>query len=117
MSKDKKGMDSMPRRLKIKAAEDTIRSIFSEISQRDKLAKELSRHVGVFDHASKTLSDVVKYGVKKIGLDCKRGEEHAMLKGWLQAKRSVASSVAVASDSSVFNKKKTIVDEFLKGGK
>jgi hypothetical protein len=66
----------------------------------------------VFDHASKTLDEVVKYGVKKLGLQSKPGHEESVLSGYLAAVKQ--SSVAIAQDSI---KQSSSVDEYLKGVK
>lgn len=63
------GMDAMERR------------VLAKIAARDVLAKQLSAHVGTFDHAEKTYDEVVAYGCKKLGVQT--ADE---LKGFLKAK-------------------------------
>ncbi len=73
------GMDAMERR------------VLAKIAARDVLAKQLSAHVGTFDHAEKTYDEVVAYGCKKLGV--KTADE---LKGFLKAK-SVSTPPATAT--------------------
>ena len=51
------------------------KSLIVMISERNALAEKLSQHIGTFDHADKTYKEVVRYGVKKLGLRCKPGHE------------------------------------------
>ena len=72
------------------------------IGARDKLAKQLSGHVGVFDHAEMTLGAVVAYGCAKLGLKAPKGQEQAMLTGYLQARPANVppARVSVAADAA-----------------
>lgn len=90
-----------------------VRSLFSEISKRDDLAKQLSYHVGTFDHAEKTFSEIVEYGVKKLGLDCKKGQEEAMLLGFLHGRKLNSQSVVLDGTSIP---KSNEIDSYLNGG-
>lgn len=56
------------------------------IAARDALASRLSEHVGVFDHADKTLGEVVKYGLEKLAIKAPVGMEAATLDGYLLGK-------------------------------
>jgi uncharacterized protein len=87
------------------------KTMMREIAQRDALAKQLSAHVGVFDHASKTLDEVAQYGVKKLNLTCKPGQEEAVLAGYLAAKK--ASSPVVVQDAKI---ESSLIDKYLNGG-
>lgn len=75
-----------------------FKSVLREIARRDALAAQLSNHIGTFDHACKTLDEVVKYGVTKLGLKASPGQEQAMLDGWLAGKQSV-TYIAQGMDS------------------
>ena len=75
------------------------KSIYLRLSQRDELAEKLSNHIGTFDHKTKTLDEVAEYGVKKLGLNCKRGHEQSVLQGYLAAAK-VSPVVSVAQDSA-----------------
>ena len=99
--KDGKGMDS------------SMKRVLKEISQRDALAKKLAPHIGAFDHKEKTLAEVARYGVKRLGLDCKRGHEESALAGYLKAAR-VSSVATHAQDSKPSSNQ---IDAYLAGGK
>lgn len=98
---------------KDKGMDSSVRSILRQISQRDILAKKLSQHIGTFDHAEKTLSEVAQYGVKKLGLSCKKGHEEAVLAGYLAGAK--VSSVSHAQDSRAAAS--SCIDSYLSGGK
>jgi hypothetical protein len=62
----------------------------------DKLAlyERLKLHVGVFDHAAMTHSDVAAYGVEKLGLTAPKGNEAVALDMYLRGlEKSVAPAV------------------------
>ena len=101
MSKDKKGMDSQ------------LKTIMREISRRDTLASKLSNHIGTFDHSQKTVAEVAKYGVKKLGLNCKVGHEESVLSGYLAASKGNRPVIA-AQDSG---HKSTGIDAYIRGVK
>ncbi len=86
--KEGKGMDSAL----------SIKDLMAQIARRDALAKQLSVHVGTFDHAEMTEAEVAEYGVKKLGLQAPKGSEAAMLAGYLKA--APAPKVATAADAS-----------------
>lgn len=91
------------------------KSVFEEISKRDKLASRLSNHVGTFDSSTMTLDEVASYGVKKLNLNCPRGQESVMLSGYLAGKtvsKPVAQSFAL--DTKIKSSK---IDQYLNGGK
>ncbi len=50
------------------------------------LATRLSKHIGTFDHADKTLNQIACYGVSKLGIPCTKGQEMAALDGYLHAR-------------------------------
>lgn len=92
---------------------DGLKTMLAEVSARDTLAKNLSEHVGTFDHAEMTLGEVAKYGVDKLKLKCPAGHEVTALDGFFAAKKS--SPGAFAADSSV--KKSVSVDDIFKSAK
>jgi len=92
----------------------STKQLLREISQRDALAKQLSNHIGTFDHSEKTLSEVAQYGVKKLGLSCKPGHEESVLQGYLAGRK--LSQTGVALDGGV-KTESTVVDAYLKGAK
>lgn len=110
---DKEGMDA-----KLKTVQDEletlkkegIKTMLSEVSKRDALAKQLAPHIGSFDHAEKTLAEVAKYGVEKLGLKCEDGQEQAALTGYLHS-RPVPRTVVSAGDSS--DKKSNAITDYI----
>lgn len=101
--KEKKEKEAMDSALKSVTAElsslkkSTLKSVLSEVSRRDALATQLSQHIGTFDHADKTLDEVTRYGIEKLGLDCPAGHEETALNAFFAAKKQ--SSVGFALDS------------------
>lgn len=81
---------------------NSTKTILAEVAAKNALADKLSHHIGTFDHADKTLDEVAKYGVDKLGIKCAAGNEHAVLTGFLH-NRSV-STVGYAADASVAKK-------------
>src|SRR6478752_186603 len=55
------------------------------MAERDELASGISRRVGAFDHSRMTLAQVVAYGCDKLELKAPKGQEKAMLQGFLKA--------------------------------
>ena len=101
----KEGMDAKLKTAmdKIEAFEkEGVKALMSQISQRDALAKNLSNHIGSFDHADKTLAEVAKYGVEKLAIKCEDGQEIAVLNGFLHNRPNPSSSV-VSMDSKAKN--------------
>ncbi|CAH0447396.1 hypothetical protein LMG10661_03462 [Ralstonia syzygii subsp. syzygii] len=66
----------------------TTKNLMSEIGKRDALAGRLSAHIGTFDHADKTLTEVATYGVEKLGIKCSKGQEVAALDGYLHGREA-----------------------------
>lgn len=71
----------------------------SEVNRRNKLAEQLSHYVGAFDHAEKTVAEVAKYGLEKLGLKSPQGHEATVLETFFTTKQ-MDNAVYVA-DSSV----------------
>ena len=91
-----------------------MKAVLKEISKRDVLAKRLAPHIGTFDHASKTLSEVARYGVRKLGLPCKRGHEESVLAGFLAAAKPAGVARRVQDTKS---QNSSMVDSYIAGGK
>ena len=89
------------------------KAILREISQRDSLVKQLAPHIGVFDHAEKTLNEVAAYGLKKLGLTCKKGQEAAVLQGFLAGARPTVYQAKVPARDEQINS--SMVDQYLAG--
>ena len=90
---------------------DSMKAIFKQIAQRDALATRLSKVVGTFDHSHKTLSEVAIYGVKKLGLTCKRGQEEAVLQGYFAGYKPSTVRSHVQDSGQNFNQ----IDKYLAG--
>lgn len=91
----------------VKAAMVTMPvEIAKQLQARDKLADRLSVHVGVFDHADKTLGEVAAYGIDKLGIkNVPTGHETIYLDAYLSAlpapsRARAVSRVADVTDSS-----------------
>lgn len=102
--KDKAAMDM---------ADRAVQKALRDLSARDVLAKQLSHHIGTFDHSQKTLAQVAEYGVKKLGLKCLKGHETSMLAGYF-ANQKVATVDSVDTfDSNEYSP----ANEWIKGDK
>jgi len=98
---------------KSKGMDSQLKSIMREISRRDTLASQLSNHIGTFDHSQKTVQEVAQYGVKKLGLSCRKGHEESVLSGYLAASKGNRPVIA-AQDSGL---KASGIDAYLRGVK
>lgn len=93
--KDKKeGMDAATMDAKLEAFK---KSILVETSEKLELAKKASDFIGTFDSANMTLPETQKYVVSKLGLDCKSGEEGAVLKGFFHTRKIDKSAYGLDS--------------------
>jgi hypothetical protein len=81
-----------------------IKTLLNEVSQRDQLSKKLSTHIGVFDHADKTLAEVAEYGVKKLNLTAEKGQEIAVLNGFFAAHDRHVNHARAANTSTMDSK-------------
>ncbi|AYW92835.1 Uncharacterized protein conserved in bacteria [Yersinia pseudotuberculosis] len=77
-------LDAMDKEIKA-LKRDGFKNVMREVSRRDALARDLSRHVGTFDHADMTTNEVAAYGVKKLKITHAKGQELSCLSGYLQA--------------------------------
>lgn len=82
------------------------------LAERDKLAKKLSPHIGVFDHSDKTLDEVAAYGMEKLKFNCKKGHEISFLEGYLAAAKTTDVTAKKAMDSAPVSS--SSIDEYLK---
>lgn len=76
-----------------------FKSMTKALNAREALYARLSPIVGAFDHAEMSEAEVALYGVKKLGLKAKPGQEQSMLDGYLQA-ATVQARKVVAMDSA-----------------
>ena len=103
---DKKGMDEKLQSVQDELEslkKDGVKSLLSEVSKRDALAKSLSNHIGSFDCSDKTLAEVAKYGVEKLAIKCEDGQEVAVLSGFLHNRPNPSTRVVSMDKSSVAN--------------
>ncbi len=89
------------------------KGIMSEISKRDALANRLSAHIGTFDHADKTLTEVAHYGVSKLGISCPKGQEIAALDGYLHGRAVVRPGSTIGMDAKLHTS--IDLDKYLQG--
>lgn len=60
-----------------------VKGVVTMIAERDKLAGDLSKFLGVFDHKEMTLAEVAKYGVDKLEIPSTAGQEFSSVRAWL----------------------------------
>jgi len=87
-------------RVSAMASKFNLKSIMADASRRDSLAKELVPHVGSFDHSAMDADDVASYGVKKLGLEAPKGQEHSVLRGYLAGVKKSTGAYGIAMDST-----------------
>ena len=85
------------------------------IALRDQLAKQISAHVGTFDHAEMTLDGVVAYGCDKLEIKADKGQEQAMLAGYLQAKPAATPAATVSGMDGAAPRSGNFVTKHLQG--
>lgn len=109
-------LDSMDKRL-TGLEKNSVKAVLREMRQRDALAEKLSWHVGTFDSAEMTTTDVAAYGVKKLGISAPKGQEMTFLTGYLDGAAATATKAgqhAVTLDSADEN---SVVMKYVKGAK
>ncbi len=91
--KDGKGKDAETeeeRRRRESAGMDEaemMRRVSSRMAARDRLASQLAKHVGTFDHADMDEQQVASYGCKKLGLKVPAGHESTALSVYFSTHR------------------------------
>lgn len=88
MEKIKEKLDLLHDKVNGIANMDSSSSIIKMINDKNTLADQLSKVIGVFDHSSMTLRDVTEYGVKKLKLNTKGLDSASVLQGFLSAHKS-----------------------------
>lgn len=85
----KESMDAMPK------------AVFAELAKRDRLYKKIQEktNLGTFDCSLMTEKEVARYACDKLDLGAAKGEEIAVLKGYLKA--AGISEIGYSLDSSV----------------
>ena len=81
--------------------DSSFKAVAKQFAARDALARQVSIHVGTFDHSEMTVDEVAAYGVAKLGLTPPKGAELATLQGFLAGRGDPArgARAAVATDS------------------
>ena len=97
-------------------AAEVFRAIVGQVARRDKLAKQLSAHIGTFDHSEMTEAEVAAYGVKKLGIHAAAGQEAATLTGFLLAKGDPAKQPTVKTVAAMDSHGETFVTRHLAKG-
>lgn len=84
------------------------KTLFAAVAQRDALVKRLTPFIGAFDHAAMTLTDVVTYGIDKLGLkNVTAGHELTALDTYLSVK-PVPQPVATVGDAADLPKENAV---------
>lgn len=68
-------------------------TMMKAFAAKQELANQASQIVGAFDHAGMDSQGVAKYALKKMGVACDSGQEVAMLKGVLHARKPQSFTV------------------------
>lgn len=74
------------------------KAMLTHVKERDALAEHVSRYVGAFDAADKTLGEVAAYGVEKLKLQAPKGQEFATLTGYLNGMDAARNTGTVTID-------------------
>lgn len=78
------------------------KTLMADVTARDSLAKRLTPLLGTFDYAAMDSDDVAAYGVEKLELQAAKGQEKAVLTGYLTGiEKGAKSSVGFAMDSAI----------------
>lgn len=88
------------------------KAVLRTLAQRDALVRRLEPHVGAFDHAEMTVSDVAAYGCDKLGIKVDKASALPALEGYLTAAPKRTPS-AVAQDAA--QSRSSVVDAYLNG--
>lgn len=109
-SDDKKEKDSMDSAAEIKALRariaklegaDIVKDAVTDIAKRNRIANELSNHIGTFDHSEMTSAQVLKYGVEKLGLKVAAGQEETAVTAYLAGRKQTTAGFAMDSKETV----------------
>ena len=93
---------------------DGVKTLMREVSNRDKMYRDVSQVIGSFDHSEMTTHDVAHYACERLKLS--GGDETSLLQGFLAAKRSNADSQKTyAADSASRPAEKNPIDMLFRG--
>lgn len=81
------------------------------IAKKGKIYEQLSAHIGAFDHAEMSVTELAKYGCKKLGLDAPKGSSVTFLEAYLIGKGAPAK----AAMDSMTARSGNFVQRFLEG--
>ena len=81
-------------------AAPTMKQMLAEFSKREGLYKAVEPHVGSFDHAEMTASEVANYAAEKLGIATVDGAEVAIVEAHLKGLGAKHEKVSSAQDSS-----------------
>lgn len=99
--KDKGGKDEdEPKKQGEGDSAPTMKQMLAEFSKREGLYKAVEPHVGSFDHAEMTASEVAKYAAEKLGIATVDGAEVAIVEAHLKGLGAKHEKVSSAQDSS-----------------
>lgn len=117
MDADKKdGMDAAALKKLIVDVEDIkrngIKSMISQVAERDALAKQLSEHVGTFDCSRMTLDEVAAYGAEQLKIKAPKGQERIALDGFFHNRTAPLHEAGFALDSAT-GAKTSFLDSFI----
>jgi hypothetical protein len=100
--KEKDAMDAIEFKARLAKLESrTSKDFMADIAARDKLARDVSQVVGTFDHSEMSAMDVADYAIKKLNLSAEKGQEAAVLSGFLAGRKATASPIGYALDARV----------------
>jgi hypothetical protein len=105
--KEKKEKGAMDAAIKGLAADvaalkaTTVKTLMTELNQRNKIAGEAAAIVGTFDHAELTTSEVIKYALDKVGVKAPAGQEQAAWDGFMAGRKASGASVSFSLDAAM----------------
>lgn len=89
------------------------KSLLADVTKRDTLARDLTPILGTFDYAAMDSAEVAEYGIKKLGLEAAKGQEHAVLSGYLAGVKKSESKIGFAMDSAIKPKEGSLLAKTL----
>jgi len=73
-------------------SENGVKNFLKDQASKNELVENISQHVGAFDHAEKSLEEVAQYGIDKLEIECEKGSEIAVLKGFFHNRPKVSEN-------------------------
>jgi hypothetical protein len=96
------------------ASDAAISRFYHDLARKTSLYDRVSKVVGTFDHSAMDSRSVAVYGVKKLGIKCKAGEEFAALDGYLTGfEKAQVVKVQKLQEKKAQDAKGTEVDAYL----